>query len=122
MAPKPVFKCPEDGCGMYMVGVDATEWEEFIPFHKYLKHSKNFEKTDLGRLPMEVLLKILGYVVTDCKDCFLQRDLLRLGMVCKKLNQLTKLPDFYKQIQLSDVCCPLPSSDVFDRMIGRPSL
>ena len=74
--------------------------------HKDLKHRKSFEKTQLGSLPQEILIMILGYVVPDCNKCFLQRDLLKLGSVCKKLNELVKISDLYKEINLSGECCP----------------
>ena len=62
---------------------------------------------------------ILGYVVPDCNKCFLQRDLMRLGLVCKKLNQLTKTGDFYRNIKLTDECCPLPTAEAFAMMIEK---
>lgn len=62
--------------------------------------SMSFEETNLGRLPPEILLKIFGYVVPNCKNCFRQRDLLKMGMVCKNLNELTKTSDLYREIRL----------------------
>ena len=94
MASLSTFKCPEGDCNVTMIGQgeDATELTEFMSLchNKYSKHRKNFEHTDLGRLPPEILIKILGYVVQDCKKCYHQRYRLGVGSVCKKLNQLAK--------------------------------
>ena len=102
---------------MDISGVNAEELTEMILVHKRVNHRKNFECTQLGRLPPEILLKILGYVVPDCEKCFLQRDLMRLGSVCKKLNRLTKTADLYKEIRLTDECCPLPTVEAFAAMM-----
>ena len=113
------FKCPEDGCPMDISGVDAEELTDFLLVHKRVKHRKSFECTPLGMLPPEIMLKILGYVIPDCRKCFLQRDLMRLGLVCKKLNQLTKTADFYMDIKMTDECCPLPPAEAFAMMIEK---
>merc|ERR1711884_94396 len=62
-------------------------------------------------MPPEIMLKILGYITPDCKKCFLQRDLLKLGLVCKEFKRLAESADFYKEINLIDECCPLPSNE-----------
>ena len=111
------FKCPEDGCPIDASGVNDEELTEIILVHKKVKHRKSFEYTHLGMLPPEIMLMILGYVVPDCKNCFLQRDLLRLGSVCKRLNKLTKTADLYKDIRLTDECCPLPTVSTFAAII-----
>ena len=90
------FKCPEDECNLTISGANTAECKEIMLFHKDLSHRKSFECTQFGRMPPEIMLKILGYVVQDCKKCFLQRDLLRVGSVCKKLNQLTKTQGLVK--------------------------
>ena len=113
------FKCPMESCEMFMSGVSEAEWLEYLPIHKKLAHRNTFEETELGRLPPEILLKILGYIVPDCKRCFLQRDLLKLGSVCKRLNEIIKAPDLYKEINLSDECCPLPTKKVFEKMVEQ---
>ena len=61
----------------------------------------------------------MSYIVPDCKKCFLQRDLLRLGSVCRKFNELTKVADFYKEIKLSDECCSLPTPQVLAQMLNK---
>ena len=104
---------------MAVTGVSATELLEIKSRHKDMNHRKRFEETKLGSLPPEILLKIMGYLVPDCKSCFLQRDLLRLGSVCKKLNHLTKVTDFYKEIKLSDECCPLPTTQALGAMLEK---
>ena len=104
---------------MKVVGVSSTQGMEIVKSHQDLHHRKSFEKTQLGRLPPEILLHILRYIVPDCKDCFLQRDLLRLASVCKRLNQLTKLADFYREVKLSDECCPLPTPQVMGEILRR---
>ena len=104
---------------MFMEGASEAEWFTFLPIHNNFTHRITFEETELGRLPLEILLKILGYVTPDCKSCFLQRDLLRLGSVCKKLNEIMKAPDLYKEMNLSDECCPLPTKKVFEKMVEK---
>ena len=84
---------------------------------KTVTDSRSFEDTNLGRLPPEILLMILGYVVPNCKECFRQRDLLQLGMVCKRLYELTKTADLYREIRLTEKCCPLPSVNIFEAML-----
>ena len=44
-------------------------------------------------LPDDVLIKILGYVVPvlSCGDCFVQRTILRLGRVNKRMHALSKV-------------------------------
>ena len=84
---------------------------------KTVTDSRSFEDTNLGRLPPEILLKILADVVPNCKECFRQRDLLKLCMVCKRLYQLTKTADLYREIRLTEKCCPLPSVNIFEAML-----
>ena len=104
---------------MVISGVNADELEDIILVHKRVIHRKIFEETRLGKLPPEIMLKILGYVTPDCRKCFRQRDLLRLGTVCKKLNQLTKTADLFREIRLTDECCPLPTDEVLARMLEK---
>ena len=111
------FKCPEEGCPMDIRGMHAEEMTEILLVHNKFNHRKSFERTPLGKLPPEIMLKILGYVIPDCKKCFLQRNLMRLGLVCKKLNQLTKTADLYREVRLTDECCPLPTLATFASMI-----
>ena len=130
MASLTTLKCPEYGCYFMVSGQeqDAAELTEFMSTHKYSKHSKNFADTVLGRLPPEILLMILGYVVPDCKNCFRQRYLLNLGLVCKKLNQLTKAAEFYREVTLSagslhcagslHYRCPIPELQDLDKMLA----
>ena len=102
---------------MVISGVNAEELADIIQVHKRVSHRKTFEETRLGKLPPEIMLKILGYVTPDCRKCFRQRDLLRLGTVCKKLNQLTKTADLFREIRLTDECCPLPTVEVLTGML-----
>ena len=44
-----------------------------MKFHTNSKHGEIFEKTNLGRLPPEILLHILGYVVPSNKLWFQQQ-------------------------------------------------
>ena len=106
------YKCPEDGCPLVISGVNSEELADIVQVHKRVIHRKIFEETRLGKLPPEIMLKILRYVTPDCRKCFRQRDLLRLGTVCKKLNQLTKTADLFREIRLTDECCPLPTVEV----------
>ena len=62
--------------------------------HKQLRHN------NLRRLPNEILVKIIGYVVPDCKDCFQQREILKLSSVSKWFNELVKAADFYREIKI----------------------
>ena len=81
MTEEPSFRCPEQGCKMFMGGVSEAEWVELLLVHKDLNHRNTFKETNLGKLPPEILLKILQYIIPDCKRCFIQRDLLKLGLV-----------------------------------------
>ena len=74
-----------------MIGDDLEELTEFMFAHKDSKHRKRSEETNLGRLPIEVVVKILSYVTPQCKRCFRQSELFELRSVCKKMRQLTKL-------------------------------
>ena len=91
MAPIPSLKCPEKGCDFTVIGHDVEELMECLQVHKHSKHFFN-----LGGLPNEILIKILGYVVPECKDCFQQRDIIKLASVSKRLNGLVRAPDFYR--------------------------
>ena len=136
MTEEPSFRCPEQGCKMFMGGVSEAEWVELWQIHKDLNHRKTFKETDFGKLPPEILLKILQYIIPDCKRCFIQRDLLKLGLVCKErcfiqqdllklglvckeLNEAVKAPELYREITLTDLCCKLPSKQVFGKMMER---
>ena len=91
-----------------MIGEDTAELQEYMELHRASKHRKILEYTVLGNLPTEILLKILGYVTPDCKDCFQQREIIKLGAVCKRLNELVKAPELYKEIRFIGKCCPMP--------------
>ena len=87
--------CPEKGCEVRVIGYDAEELTEMLKFHKHSKH------WNLGRLPNEILIKILGHVVPDCKECFRQREILRLGSVSKRFYELTRAAVLYRDINLT---------------------
>ena len=112
-------KCPKDGCHMTVTGVSIEELAQVMSLHMDLNHRESFENTALGRLPIEILLKILRYVIPDSKKCFQQRSILKLGTVCKKFNELIKVSDLYREINLSGECecCPLPSKKVFEDLM-----
>ena len=102
MTEEPSFRCPEQGCKMFIGGVSEAEWVELWQIHKDLNHRKTFKETDFGKLPPEILLKILQYIIPDCKErCFIQQDLLKLGLVCKELNEAVKAPELYREIILT---------------------
>ena len=115
------FKCPEYGCKMSIDGVSEEEFQEYLNLHRDKYHRKVFDETELGRLPLEVLLKILSYIVPDCRSCFIQRDLFKLGSVCKKFNEVIKAPELYWEINLSGKCCPLPTDEIFLEMMDSGS-
>ena len=131
MASVQTLECREYGCNTKMIGEDTAELQEYMELHKASKHRKIFEYTVLGNLPTEILLKILGYVTPDCKDCFQQREIIKLGAVCKRLSELVKAPELYKEMRLISKCCPMPTRslllDIFQnrgsqlkRLIFRP--
>ena len=109
------LRCTEFGCSMAISGEDERELTEIMEGHKYAKHCKIFEETNLGRLPNEILLKIVGYALADIdikKTCLKQRNLFKLGSVCKRMYELTTGAEFYKEITLTKFYL-LPS--VFER-------
>ena len=61
MASVKTLECREYGCNTKMIGEDTAELQEYMELHKASKHRNTFENTNLGRLPTEILLKILGY-------------------------------------------------------------
>ena len=119
MDPAQCLRCPEPGCRTILIGDDREELMEFMYDHQDSKHRKRFEDTKLGRLPIEVLVKIFSYVTPECKRCFRQSELLKLRSVCKKMRELTKLPDFYKEIKLGSDLCALPPQWIFESIIKR---
>ena len=102
-----------------MIGDDLEEMTEFMFAHKDSKHRKRFEETNLGRLPIEITVKILGYVTPQCRRCFHQSELFKLRSVCKGMRRLTRLPDFYKEIKLGQSFCSLPPEWIFQSIIKR---
>ena len=108
-----IIACPESGCRSKMIGDDDAELKEFMSVHADLKHRKNFEETHLGRLPLEILFKILDHAAP--KKCF--QHILKLGLVCRRMNELVKVARVHKEIQLTTECCPLPSKKVFSEML-----
>ena len=78
--------------------ITGTDSKNLMRLHTDSKHGESFEKTNLGRLPPEILLHILGYVVPDCNICFRQKYILKLGMVCKQLNEVVKSPELYREL------------------------
>ena len=107
MASIPSLKCPEKGCDLMVTGHDIDKLMEFLKVHKHNKH------WNIGRLPNEILFKILGYLVPDCEDCFQQREILKLASVSKRFNELVKAPDFYKEIKIG-LCSTHPSPSMTD--------
>ena len=73
-------------------------------------------------LPHEILVKILSYIVPDCKNCFRQREILKLGRVCKRMNELVRDASLYKEIRLINSCCPLPSISYFCEIIDNSTM
>ena len=101
------LKCTEFGCSMAISGQDETELYQIMEGHKYAKHCKIFEETNLGRLPNEILLKIVHYAlagIDNSKTYLKQRNLFKLGSVCKRLNDLTRGAEFYRDITLTKFC------------------
>ena len=88
-------RCPENACEFTIIGQDVEEFTEHMNLHKRTKHT-NY----IGRLPNEILIVIIGYVVPDCEDCFKQRNILKLCSVSKRFNELVKAPDFYREIKM----------------------
>ena len=73
-------------------------------------------------LPHEILSKILSYIVPDCKNCFKQREILKLGRLCKRMNELVRDASLYKEMRLINSCCPLPSISNFCEIIDRSTM
>ena len=94
----PSFIYPRRECEVIVSGHDTEDLTEMLTLHK---HSK---LCNLGRLPNEILIKIFGYVVPNCKTCFRQREILRLGSVSKRFNELIKSAELYREINLT--YCP----------------
>ena len=114
MASIPSLKCPEIGCDLIVIGNDVEELTEILQVHKHSKH------WNIARLPNEVLIKIIGYVVPDCKDCFQQREILKLALVSKRFNELVRAPDFYQEIKVRFCSLhPSPSMPVVHEIIKR---
>ena len=90
------FRCNKNGCKFTVTGEDADDLMECLNFHKNSKHN------NLGSLPNEILIKILGYVVSSPLSCP-QGEILRLGPVSKRFNELTKVAELHKGINLT--CC-----------------
>ena len=88
--------CPEKGCNVTIIinGGEAAEVREFMELHKHSKH------WNIGRLPNEILIKIFSYVVPNCKNCFQQREILKLASVCRRFNDLIRAPDLYRELKL----------------------
>ena len=91
----PCQRCLYENCDIVIMGNDS---KNLMKFHIDSKHGVSFEKTNLGRMPPEILLRILGYVVPDCRTCFQQKYILELGSVCKKLNEIIKSPELYREL------------------------
>ena len=91
----PCIKCLEDGCELMIIGVDAGR---LMDYHANAEHRISFGETGMGTLPDEILIKILGYLVPNCKVCFHNWDILKLGSVCKWLNRLIKAEGWYRTI------------------------
>ena len=92
----PCIKCLEDGCELMIIGVNAGRLMES---HADAEHRISFEETSMGKLPNEIKIKIIGYLVPDCKVCFHHNwDILKLGSVCKGLNLLIKAEGWYRSI------------------------
>ena len=93
------FRCNEKGCKFTVTGDDADELMDCLNVHKHSKHNM----LNLGRLPNEILVNIFRYVVPKCVRCFpqRQREILRLGSVSKRFNELTKVAELYKGINLT---------------------
>ena len=125
MDPAQCLRCREPDCRTIIIGDDPRELMKFMDEHEHSKHTKRFEDTNLGRLPIEILVKILSYVTPECKKCFRQSELFKLRSVCKRMRELTKLPDFYKEIKLGREkayrghLCPLPPEWIFQSIIKR---
>ena len=114
----PCKECPFDGCNTIIIGND---WKTLMKFHIDSNHGIRFEETNLGRLPPEILIMILQYMVIEDQNCFQQRYILRLGLVCKKLNEITKWPELYREVRLieyTDTACPTPFFKKFIKSSG----
>ena len=104
-------ECPYDGCTTIIVGSD---WKTLMQLHTRM-HGNRFEETNLGRMPPEILLIILRYLISSDpekkeKYCsrdhlFPQRHILRLASVCKKFNELIKCPELYRELILFEHRC-----------------
>lgn len=75
---------------------------------------------NLGRLPNEILIKILRYVVSNPHSCP-YREILRLGSVSKRFSELTKVAELYKGI--NPTYCKLHGSSEYNEVPNnsRPS-
>ena len=91
-------ECPYDSCTTIIMGND---WRMLMKFHTDSKHGIPFEETNLGRMPLEILLKILWYIMPE-DFRRQQRNIPRLASVCKRLNEVTKCPELYREICLSN--------------------
>ena len=107
-----VVECPKTGCNLKITGDNVEELRELMAVHKDLQHRESFEKTPLGRLPLEILIKIVGYAAGGC---FQHR--LKLGLVCNRMREVVKFADVCKDIDLTTKCCPLPPMTVFEEML-----
>ena len=94
MASVPSTTCPQKGCGFMVGGHDVEEVTEHMKLHMHSKH------LNLGSLPNKILVKIIGYVVPDCEDCFQQREILQLRSVSRRFLELVKTAGFYRDIKL----------------------
>ena len=88
------FRCNEKGCKFTVTGEDADDLMDCLNVHKHSKHYS------LGSLSNEILIKILRYVVSNTHRCP-KREILRLGSVSKKFNELSKVAALYKGINLT---------------------
>ena len=94
----PCQECPYDGCTTIIMGND---WKTLMKFHTDCKHGSRFEETNLGRLPLEILIKIIWYDMPESFECQ-QRYFLSLASVCKKLNEVIKCPELYRELNLPE--------------------
>ena len=97
------LRCPETGCEVVITGPDNGEFRDMMAIHKKSQHWKN-----IGCLPNEILIKIFGYLVPhfpQCSDCFQQTNIIRLAVVCKRFNELTKNPELYRELKVDYTFC-----------------